>query len=100
MATTEIYRVHRSPWSYARTCGLVLWAFASGYGLALIQSNPVDHRDWQLSTQTTHVSQSEDIAKGTRTVTQDQTGLTESRTTPTGANPYDAFSLSGSNEPK
>jgi hypothetical protein len=73
-----VYRVKMSPWARARTAALIAAAFLGGYALA----RGLDHRDWNLSTQWTKITTIEDVASGVRTVIQEQSGLTESRTAP------------------
>jgi hypothetical protein len=76
MTTVEIHGRTSRAWAALRLTALVLWAFGSGYLLGC-----PDHRDWQRSTQTTKVVMV-DPATG-MSQTQEQSGSTESLTTPT-----------------
>lgn len=74
----EIYRVKVSPWARARSAAIVVAAFLGG----LVLARGLDHRDWNLSTQWTKITTVEDVSTGVRTVIQEQSGTTESRTAP------------------
>ncbi len=83
MATVEHYRSSHSPREISLAVGLVFLSLLTGF----LIGRGCDHRDWSLSTQWTKVTQVEDVTTGQRTVIQEQSGSTESRTQPGPNNP-------------
>lgn len=78
MSNVEIHRVTISPWARARTIAGMVAAFSLGYLLA----GGLDHRDWNVSTQWTKITTVENVVTGERSIIQEQSGSTESKTTP------------------
>ena len=78
MSNVEIHRVTVSPWARARTIAMIVAAFVGGF----LMANGLDHRDWNCSTQWTKITTVENVATGERTMVQEQSGSTESRTAP------------------
>ncbi len=76
-SVTEHYHTSPPPWSGVRSALMLAWAFASGFVLAVAILKP-DHRDWSRSSST--ATQTEDVTKGVRTMTQ--TATDETRNTP------------------
>ena len=95
MSNAEIYRVSLSPWARARTGALLVWAFASGYTLAVALRPVPELRDWSKSSGSGKATLYDPNTGITQI--QEQSGTTESLTVHDPAR-FDLFHGTSANE--